>query len=317
MSAARAARIYRDLGLSPLPSRGDRKMPALPEYRQHRSEPLPDCWFRDWKAPNIQLMCGCEAYGPTKILVVDCDGEEAKRAWGKIASAHGPLDYGWLVKTGSGGSHWYFRVPDDVTSVPTGMIWGVWDTYGDDGRGKWCKHKEIKILGEGALAVAPPSRHVETGAKYEFCGFNPVTKSELPEAPRWLLDMPRLSAPRFGEKESRGRSSPSPNRQQLLDSIPDKAALAASWGLRLTSVGPNQSGWMTCRAVGRDDSTPSAAFHAQTGIYKDFSDGSTLGLFDLAAALGAFGDWKEAIRWCESTFLPSPYLQAHSLRRDP
>lgn len=306
MTPTREARIYRDAGLSPLPSLADKKRPSLPSYAEYRAKSLEERFFLDWPAPNIQLMTGVAAYGDQKILVVDCDGQEASQAWRRIASSHGPLDYGWLVKTGGNGEHWYFRIPPGVKAVTTGLIWGLWDTYGDAGLGRWVKHKEIKILGDGALAIAPPSRHVDTGAKYEFIGFNPLARAALPEAPEWLVGMPRLTAPRIGApKRAMDARRPSGEscRQAVLDAMDDKAATAAAWGLRFASVGPNASGWMRCHAVDREDSTPSCAFHAESGVYKDFGSGATLSLFDLAVALGAFKTWCDALRWSEAKYL--------------
>jgi hypothetical protein len=313
--AGRAARKYRDIGLSPLPSAHHDKKPALPEYAKFRKEPLPDEFFLDWPTRNVQLLLGACAYGSQKILVVDCDGERAKEVWAEMRKANGEPERGWVVRTGGGGEHWHFRVPDGVESVETGVVWGQWDTWGRDGKGGWVKHREVRVLGDGALAVVPPSAHVETGVKYEFStGPNPVTMPELPEAPDWLLGMPRLrgglSAQRAGV-ESR-RSANDQDRQTVLDGIEDKARLAASWGLRFNCCGPNSAGWMSCHSFSREDRNASASFHAGSGVYKDMRDGTKLSLFDLGIALGAFGDFAECIQWCRSHHA-SPYRQAISL----
>lgn len=58
---------------------------------------------------------------------------------------------------------------------------------------------------------------------------------------------------------------------------------------------------MECRAIGRDDKSPSAAICVATGPqrgrYRDLGgNGDSLGLFDFAAKYGTFGNWEEARR---------------------
>ena len=83
--------------------------------------------------------------------------------------------------------------------------------------------------------------------------------------------------------------------REILSSL-DLAAEAEALGLRF--AGPaNRSGWRQCRAIGRDDFSPSASFNVATGFYRDHGgDGTSLSFFDLAAVLAPvrFQDWQAA-----------------------
>lgn len=72
-------------------------------------------------------------------------------------------------------------------------------------------------------------------------------------------------------------------------------------GVDVTGSRPNGSGWLECRAVGREDKSPSAAICVasgpQRGRYRDLGgNGDSLGLFDFAAKHGPFANWEEARR---------------------
>lgn len=313
--ALACARRYRELGLSPLPSRRDAKRPDLESFAEFWGRPLPASLFEPdtWRATNIQIMTGAKTGSSVKILVVDCDGEEAIARWKAILGRHGhDADRSWVAVTGSGGLHTYFLLPDGIDACPSGMIWGLWDTWGDDGKGRWAKHKEIRILGDNALVVAPPSIHVETGRRYEFAGLSSPRRVPLPEpAPDWLLAMPRLSAPRFGEPPKADPPRPtayrptgnSYSRAEVIAAIPNKVALAAEWGLKFARAEPNQNRWVPCHAIGRDDRTPSASFHADDGTYQDRKDLRSISLFDLGVELRRFADWKDCLNWCGDRFV--------------
>lgn len=301
--AQRCAQAYRDMGLSPLPSRRDRKAPTI-EFDRYKSEPLEPWRFDRWGTTNIQLMTGVTAYGPVKIAVVDCDGKQAISKWSYICQRNSfDLSSTWSVNSGSGtGRHFYFRLPENVTSCPSRMIWGVWDTYGKDGRGSWQKHKEIRLLADDNLAIAPPSIHVETRKRYSYLQPKPLA-ADIQLAPEWLTAMPaaaKPSEPTLMLWQS-STSSQFLSTRQILDRIQDKLGLAQSWGLRVTGRG-KESGWVSCRAATREDNNPSATFNLKTGYYDDFAAGESCSLFDLGVLLGQFSDWRDCARWCEEQF---------------
>ncbi len=106
--------------------------------------------------------------------MVDLDGPEAIEAWKAICNKNQytlkcSSSFPWISTTGSGGTHIYFRVPSGTERCPSRMIWGLYDTLTG-----WVKHREIRILGDGALAVVPPSVRVDgTGSYSLHVHYNP------------------------------------------------------------------------------------------------------------------------------------------------
>ena len=263
-----AARYFKSIGLVPLPSKMDRKQPTLHEYRKYRTESVPPgVYFDDqWQTTNLQLMTGVETPGATKIVVVDLDGPEAAAAWRAIClrqqySLSGGKNHPWVATTGSGGTHLYFRVPV-VSPVPSRMIWGLYDTLTG-----WVKHREIRILGDGGLAVAPPSLRVDGAGCYAWHGrFSPRTIPMPDVAPGWLLAMPGVVAP-----DRKPYDQPEPKhvncshdglRNKVIAAIPsqDKIGHARNWGLRFADAYPSlRQKWIPCHAIDREDKMPTPA----------------------------------------------------------
>ena len=306
---ARCIDHYRQLGLCPLPSRMDVKGPMLSTYADHyQGTPVPESAYRV-RTTNVQLITGVTSPTPTKIMVVDLDGPEARETWNRICDHHGNTASDiWISKTGSGGFHLYYSVPDDVASVPSGLLWGVWDTWGDNGKGKWAKHKEIRILGDNALVIAPPSIHVKEKKPYEFQGLNSPKHIWLPApAPKWLLEMARLLAPRFDADTPKPAYIPKPidrsglyyDRDEVLQAVgQNKLAVAKEWGLITKYDRPNPRGYVNCYVPLREDprhSQPSGSFHFYDGTLQDRKDLSTISFFDLGVLLqpSRYKDWRD------------------------
>lgn len=120
---------------------------------------------------NVGLATGRES----GFWVLDVDPEHggldsAKR----LAAEHGKVDAGYVVRTGSGGWHFYFAMPDfDVTNSP--------------GRLK-ADYPGIDVRGTGGQVVAPPSR-TDKG------GYTVHRDGEIGQAPAWLLDLIRPQNP--------------------------------------------------------------------------------------------------------------------------
>jgi len=284
----------------------DIKGPMLKEYAQHYGPvPVPEEVYSDWKTTNCQILCGTRTPTPLKIAVVDCDGADSLPIWERICDKHGySLDACWIAVTGSGGHHFYFTIPDEIEELPGGMLWGLWDTFGDDGKGKWAKHKEIRLLADNSLVVAPPSVHVTTGDRYRFHKDQNPNAIRIPcPIPRWLMEMPRLGRPRFGEPAAPAPARPAQvarsgnfySRTEVLDAVENKFFMAREWGLAFAS-GPNANGWACCYVPGREDpsrSTPSGSFNIRDGTLQDRKDGVTISFFDLGVTLGRYSTWQE------------------------
>lgn len=293
--AAAAARFYHRCGYNPLPSRIDRKAPALRAYKTFRDTlPIPAAFLTHWWTPNVQVPCGA-VWG---LAVVDLDGPAAALAWRAWCRSQ-PCPATWSVRTGSGGTHLWFTIPSTVP-LPSRRIWGLWDQE----QKNWRKHCFIELLGDRALVVAPPSRHVDTGMPYAFRpGLGPRDIPQPAPLPAWVLDLPAIAAPIVFMPPLPARPAPRPvcrcglRAREVLDRImPDrKLAMARAWGLRVVGT-PDQNGWYRCHALGRDDRTPSAGFHAESGYYCDYSEHppARSSLFDIAVALGVYADWRDA-----------------------
>lgn len=316
--AKRVAVFYRSIGLCPLPSRMDVKAPMLKTYADHYGDvPVPESVYERWATTNIQVLCGTKTPTPTKLIIVDLDGPEAREVWLKI-SAHHNYKRGrdWNVRTGGGGVHLYFQAPPGLDSCPSGMLWGLWDTWGKDGKGKWEKHKEIRILADNSIAIAPPSLHVDPPhQRYEFINFKPSILNLPPVAPDWLLAMPRLASPRCTPEPEKKPYSPwkpigsfnGYTRDEVLEAIGDrKMDVAADWGVKFAVRGPNAKGWVSCYVPGREipgESSPSGSFHCRDGTLQDRKDGTTISFFDIGVLTGHFSEWRDAREFLGQRFL--------------
>lgn len=165
-----ALRYARD-GWRVLPVFPGEKRPRLKDWPKQAttdSEIIRDWWVQ-MPDSNIGLATGRES----GFFVLDIDpkndGDEHLEA---LLAEHGPLPYTFTVRTGSGGTHYYFRMPDDFE--PTNS----------PGR---LKGTGIDVRGEGGQVLAPPSRTV-------IGEYRVKTVAEVSPAPEWLLDLIRPKA---------------------------------------------------------------------------------------------------------------------------
>lgn len=313
----RAALRYRALGYNPIPARSDRKGPAVMDYGPYRDgRPVPTDWIEGWWTPNLQLATGCA----WSLVVVDLDGAAAQAEWEDWVARRHPdpaaRPVTWTVRTGGGGRHLYFTLPDWLKCFPSRRLWGRWDPE----LRRWAPHQFIELLADRRLVIAPPSRHVETGKAYRFePGCSPEEIAAPAPAPEWLLWMPAVVEPTgrpagsngsprwagFGEAAAAAyRRAVRPDRSAVFRGAIDvsraidpqaKLDLVRSWGLRLIGGLGGDDDWVTCRAVDRPDVHPSASFNTTSGYYVDHANGARLSLFDLGVALGHYPDWRTAM----------------------
>ncbi len=302
------ALFYRNCGFNPLPSRTDRKGPDLAEYAHYRDGvPAPEEWFTEHRFRNIQLCLGV----PWRLLVVDVDGRRALEQWCRWHALGREWPETWTVRT-KGGRHYYYRIPEGVTSCPTRKIWIETKDH------RIVKHSEIQILADKALVIAPPSRHVDKPHPvYAWCEGRQPAQLPLAEAPSWLLNCKEWKVFQRPRKvlSRRRRMSPMSHAQyESLEAIPpgQKLALAQSWGLRLASEHANTRGWVSCHAIDREDRHPSASLHLESGVFWQ-SGRRAISFPALAVELGAASDIKEAF---EMLGVSSGRLQEASQRKD-
>lgn len=263
------AELYAARGIPVLPSRTDKKAPCC-KFRHYADdgEFPPLSLFDEHRTPNLQAVLG-SGYG---VIVVDLDGPEAPAVW----ESWGQHQRTWTTHSGGDGLHLWFRVPDWRRERPVrpAVLW--------KGRGD---HSQIDLLGDGKLAMAPPSLHPGTGRRYRFlAGLSPMDVPVPAFAPAWLFKRRAV-----GQPDRKPRPGPG-----WLAAIPNKVERARGWGVEFTGRrGP--SGWWECRAVGRRDRKPSAAVHEESGYYVDLGSGERMSFVQLAVALGAFASEEEAL----------------------
>jgi hypothetical protein len=148
-----------------LPVIAGEKRPAIarwPELATTDARQIADWWI-DEPDRNIGLATGAGS----GFFVLDIDPKNGgSAALDELVNAHGKLPRTFTVRTGSGGTHYYFLVPDfEVTNSPGAL-----------------KGTGIDVRGEGGQVVAPPS--VTYAGSYAL-----EVDAPLVEAPAWLLDL--------------------------------------------------------------------------------------------------------------------------------
>lgn len=297
-AARKWAKFYRRAGYQPLPSAMDKKKPLV-KFADHWECEAPDHFARI-ETTNIQVMTG--RYWD--LCVVDLDGPDAIQIFDRWTRCRGYTPRTWVTGTGGGGMHLWFSLPPGLPPMPKRLLWGRWDASARDGRGDWAKHEAIELLCDHSLVIAPPSIHPTTGRVYRFAaGRSPREIARPATIPGWLLGMPHLERPR---PEPEPAPAPRPavhvpsgrhaDYRDVLDAIPDKVAVARSWGLRFPRSLNESDGWITCHDFNREDVNPSARFHREGGRFWRPGELS-ISLFELGAELRAYRDWREC---CQS-----------------
>lgn len=260
------AAFYRSRGFNPLPSRPDAKQPFIKYADLWETPTSADLWDR-FPGANIQIMTGRR----WRLLVIDLDGDEAQQRW-----AWNRTPATWITHSGGGGRHLWFRLPESLDCpLPKAFLWRGTD-----------KHQAIERLCDRSLIMAPPSVHPTSGRPYRFLDRDhSPARLTLPAAcPSWVLSMPTVVDP--GLRSSTRVGNPRRSASATPRWLGDRVELAKRWGLRV--AGPARaSGWVPCHAVGREDRTPSAAIHEESGFYVDSGSGVRMRFDDLMSQLGA------------------------------
>ncbi len=121
-----------------------------------------EAWYEDHPHDNIGI-----ATGPRRGLwVLDIDGPAGINSVMALTAANGPLPSTRIIRTGSGGLHYYFRHPGHFI---------VYNSSSWLGPG-------IDVRGNNGQVVAPPS--VSGRGSYELIADHPLI-----DAPDWLLEL--------------------------------------------------------------------------------------------------------------------------------
>jgi bifunctional DNA primase/polymerase-like protein len=131
-----AALGYLQAGFSVIPLRHREKRPLIPwaEFQRRRST---EAEVQEWWAANPDAGTGFVCGRVSSLIVLD----EDPRNGGDTSLARHLLPSGPVVLTGGGGRHFYFALNGETIPKVNALLPGV------------------DLLGEGALATAPPSIH--------------------------------------------------------------------------------------------------------------------------------------------------------------
>lgn len=292
--AGRCAAWYARRGWNPLPSRSDKKAPAMRSFTRERDEGLPASVLEHWYAANIQIPTGCR-WG---IVAVDLDGPEAVGVWRTWASTLGcPPTWEVISRNEDGsvrGVHLWFTLPAGTDRVPTRVLWGVWDAS----KPGWERGRKVELIGDRGLIIAPPSVHVKTGMPYEFRR-GPRDQPAPAELPAWVLGMVKpvpVFEPPLPPLVPMRQLAPTAYRwRDVLAAIPSKGDLVREWApWMVVSERPNDAGWLKCRHD-PGDRNPSASLHDGGGVFKSWCPEEVVSFFDLAVRLGAYPGFAEAV----------------------
>lgn len=107
-------------------------------------------WWSYYSAANVSAAMGDDS----GVFVLDVDGEEGAANLAALEEKHGKLPDTFRVKTGSGGSHYYFKIPPGmrITNSPGDLP------------------DKIDVRGTGGYVLVPPSNH-HSGGKYEYANY--------------------------------------------------------------------------------------------------------------------------------------------------
>ena len=145
-------------------------------------------WYKKWPGSNVAVATG----GEWRMLDVDPrNGGDATLA--ALEAEHGPLPETVKVLTGSGGWHYWFRVPK-----------GSKNSCGTAGAG-------LDIKGDGGYCLVPPSSHVSGGYRWA----NSPNEIEIAPLPDWL------AAPAENDRSTGARAEPGKGRRQAHIEVPD------------------------------------------------------------------------------------------------
>ena len=157
---------YRSIGWCILPVETGTKHPNLKGWKQYQQK-IPTIdeiskWFSEARHTGMVAVTG----SVSGVLVLDVDNGA------DLTGLELPLTI--VAKSGSGGTHYYFK-------LPPGKIFK--NSAGEIG-------DKIDVRAEGGLIVLPPSIH-KTGNKYKWaegCSPEEIGVENIAEIPKWLLD---------------------------------------------------------------------------------------------------------------------------------
>jgi hypothetical protein len=122
-------------------------------------------WWRRWPQANLAVRTGVES----GLVVVDVDPPIGFASLTSLEQTNASLDRTCIVRTGSGGAHYYFAHPGGGARIAN--------------RASSVLGQGIDIRGDGGYVIAPPSLHA-SGNSYVR-----EAHGEPPPMPTWLVEL--------------------------------------------------------------------------------------------------------------------------------
>lgn len=293
-AAQLAAFFYHERGFNPLPSDPETRHPLMRTYVRERDHGIRPHQLESWWAPNIQIALGRH----WDLCLLDVDGLAGLNWLIDRVEDHGPLPPTWIIQTPRCGWHFWFAWPVVAPEAEI-RVHQLWKGSGD--------HEGVELLGDGRLAMAPPSYRILDDGEcrvYSFvAGQSPYSLPRPAPLPGWVLGLvppppPALPPPPPKAPPKRVRVCGRYGRGQVQRALTPEQRLeiAVRSGLRVVSRRPNLRGWITCKSPYRDDKHPSGRFHPGSGVYTEQPGAPvTVRFFDLLVTLGAYCSWQDAV----------------------
>lgn len=171
------AQRYAELGWKVFPVSENSKIPLKDSKGFKEATNDPDAVDRMFSSNNCNIGISAEASG---LLVVDIDprngGDDSYR---ELIAAYGELPDTVTALTPSGGTHYFFKLPKDLTKATDSLADGI----------------DIKV--NGYVVVAPSKISVNgTTKNYDwFAGQSPF-EFQIAEAPSWLIEKIKTAEPK-------------------------------------------------------------------------------------------------------------------------
>ena len=181
----KAALLYAQNGWAVLPDEPNGKRPILANWPEAATSDLEvvQQWVEKYPTANIGIATGAKS----GFFVLDVDGERGRASVSDLVTQHGPFPKTATQRTGSGGAHYLFKIPDFAVANSASKI-----------------APGIDIRGENGQIVVAPS--VTPSGKYSW--IVPPWECEPAEAPEWLLALLRPKSPERENSQARGSFPP-------------------------------------------------------------------------------------------------------------
>lgn len=190
-----------------------------------------DAMWDEWPESNVAV---CTGFG---FFVVDVDGEKGLADLAGLEAKHGPLPVTVTARTGGGGMHLYFAMPNGLSI----------------GNRTKVDHLSIDVRGFGGYVIAPPSNH-KSGNDYAW--IRGPRETPIAEAPAWLVSF--VTSASSATPPTPDARTVVAHRGLLAPAIDDEGAA----GVALVRVGVAS----TVRQVTAGDSVPTLDLRTAPGV---------------------------------------------------